>query len=237
MIHPSMIFAMMGSSVPNDDNDDSDDDPAGRRQTNSRDIQKAVANMERAVAGAVLVSLDQEVQPQQDQDGEEQGGENLERSHQESTKKRLSVSHSIWIAFQLAYSLYMIGLGVMLECNDIDTLRSWSVTWGIATLLGNVVAPLRGWNDNQDTSAAVGSNLLVAFVMLYIWGSSAIFANLHQPTMETCNPYLHYAAFWSIVCGLGITLAMIVAGFVWTKCGCTKHIVPRNCPMTMLSRP
>ena len=159
MIHPALILSMMGSS-----------NNATTQPQDSVDVEKAVANMEKAVATAAVVSMDQEVHPQQ---GEQQQDDNVH--DEQETSRKMKPSHWIWILFQFGYSIYMIFNGLYFECDGIATLRTWSVMWGITTLFANVVIPLchhrkaRGannYNNHHHQHHGGGSHLLLCFIML-----------------------------------------------------------------------
>lgn len=187
-----MIVAMMGMN--------GNDEP----QT-TRDVEKAVANMEKAVASAAVVALDQEVRP----------GEADEPTVDEDRgANKLSFGHWVWIIFQGCYSLYMIVTGSYFECDSVATLRTWAIVWGLGTFLANVVAPLRGWSHGRNP---FGSHMFVCFILLYIWGSSAIFPNW-DPDHQYCNNNLFWPCAWSLVGGMAFSILAIVLGVVCTKC-------------------
>ena len=214
MIHPSLILAMMGSNNANNPPPD------------AREMEDAVANMEKVVARAAIVSLDQEVHPE---GGREEGQHVAEAQENEESKSLSSISGPqwAWIVFQLLYSMYMIFNGLFYDCDGVDTLRVWSVVWGLVIFIANVVAPLRGWHEHNSSTA--GSHLFLCFIMLYIWGGSAVFPN-GTPDEDQCDPNLYEPAFWSVTCGIGFTLTFLLAGILAIKCGKGNHLANKKCP-------
>ena len=221
MIHPSLILSMMGNAAA-----------ASTSEERTREMEQAVANMEKAVAAAAVVAVDVETtttptttttQPPQQQ------------TQQQEEPPKHNFMHWIWILFQLCYGVYMMFNGFYYDCDGIATLPAWSVMWGLVTMLANVVLPLCKNSRHyyhHDEKHRHDSHLLTCFIMLYIWGGSAVFGNT-KPQEQECHANLYYPAFWSIVCGMGVTVAIMFMGLVMAKCGCcsSRHgNASRQCP-------
>ena len=175
----------------------------------TRDVEKAVADVQKTVASAAVVAVDQEIMADNNDDDVMTSA----TSNADDNKTKISMAQWIWIVSQAAYSLYIIFAGLYFSCDAIDTLRTWAVVWGILVFLANVVSPLRGWKDRPS----IGSHLFVGFIALYIWGSSAVFPNWDPDHFTECNNNLFWLCAWSIVSGIGITILIMVVGAILVR--------------------
>jgi hypothetical protein len=203
MIPPSMIHAMLRNP----------DETESSQATG--DVERARANLEKAIEGAAVVSMDQET-------GTSGETNNSEETADQTT--RIDLKYGLWIFVQFGFSVCTIVLGIISSCNDVDTLRTWSTVWGLSTLYANVIMPLRGSDMHSE---ATESTLFTAFGLLYVWGSSAVFPHWNNIEDKDCDEFLFWWSAWSLVCGMSVTASMIIAGMIMLAGRRCKGTVPK----------
>ena len=210
MIHPSMIMAMLSNPEANTTTSRTANNNNNSSNING-DMQRAQRALENVIEKAAVVTLDQEAAAGEGENNAADGN----RASEEKQQIIISGPHWVWIGLQFMYSMFAIFAGFYCSCDDIDTLRAWSVMWGLAILFTHVVIPVRGWDADEKN---VGTHLLLTFALLYVWGGSAIFPHWNSIEEEDCDDFFFWFSAWAVICGMGCYFLIIAAGLLTSCC-------------------